>query len=262
MLPKILFLDIETAPSTAYVWGMYDQNINPIQVIQPGYVLCWSAKWADKKEKMFDSIFNHKDLFKKDPECDYHIAQSLWKILDEADIVIAHNGDDFDLKWANTIFLKNGLTPVSSYKSIDTLKEARTNFKFLSNKLEYLIKDLALGEKLKTSGFDLWIKCMKGDPTAWKEMERYNKRDVDILEELYKVMKPFMKRHPKLSLYFDKEDIMCNNCASTKLQKNGFAYTSGNKYQRYVCTECGANCRSKTSLLTKGKIKSITNDCL
>lgn len=262
MGPKILFLDIETAPSTAYLWGMYDQNINPVQIIQEGYVLCWSAKWAGTKQKMFDSIFNYGEAFRKDPTSDLNIAITLWKLLNEADIVIAHNGDDFDLKWANTLFIKNRLKPVSSFKSIDTLKEARTNFKFLSNKLEFLVKDLALGEKMKNEGFTLWIKCMKGEREAWRQMEEYNKRDIDILEKLYDVMKPFMKRHPKLSLYFDKSNEICDTCSSSKLIKNGFAYTAGNKYQRYVCSDCGAGCRGKTSLLTKEKMVSIKNSCL
>lgn len=260
--PKILLLDVETSPSAVYVWGCYDQNINPIQVIKEGYMLCWSAKWLGSKEVMFDSIFNYKSYFKKNPSSDLQIAKSLWKLLNECDICITHNGNDFDLKWANTIFLKNGLKPPSSFKSIDTLKEARTNFKFLSNKLEFLVKDLSLGEKMQNEGFSLWLKCMQGELNAWKSMEQYNKRDVLILEKLYNIMKPFIKSHPKLGLYFEDLKMRCNNCASSNLQKHGFAFTSGNKYQRYICNDCGVESRGKKSLLSKEKIASINPSIL
>ena len=259
--PKILILDIETAPTLGYVWGMFDQNLSPSQVVQEGYVLCWSAKWLGNKEVMFDSIFNYRKNFKNNPTDDSLVAKTIWKLLDEADIVVAHNGDNFDLKWLNTIFLKNHLPPVSSYKSIDTLKEAKNNFRFLSNKLEHLVKSLGVGEKMKNEGFSLWPKCMSGDPVAWKQMELYNKRDIIILENLYLGMKPFMKHHPKFGLFVNEELQICNICGSKNLKKKGFAYTSINKYQRFICDDCGASSRSRSSVLSKDKRQSINNNC-
>jgi len=247
--PRILTLDIETAPALVYVFGLYNQNIGLNQIKEPHYMLCWSARWYGESEMLHDRIINYPDHFKKNPTSDLMISKSIWTLLDEADVVIAHNGDNFDLKWLNTCFIKNDLKPVSTYKSVDTLKQAKNNFYFLSNKLDHITKVLSVGEKVRTGGFDLWPKCMAGDEAAWKLMSRYNKNDVRILEMVYDEMKPFMKNHPNLSL-ITGDFSGCPDC-SGKVIKYGFAYTNSNKYQRFKCISCGKSLRGSQSLLSK-----------
>jgi len=262
MSAKILILDIETAPLEAWVWGLYDQNVSLDQIINCGYVLSYSCKWFGKAGVIYDSIFNHKEQFKKDPRNDVCIAKTVHALMDEADIIIAHNGDGFDIKWLNTIFLKHGLKPVSPFKTIDTLKIARSHFKFPSNKLDYIAQALGVGSKLKHEGFKLWIKCMNGDEKAWKKMEQYNKRDVYILENVYKKLRPFIKNHPNLALYQEEEKPTCPNCDGKKFQKRGFAYTAVSKYHRYACCNCGKWVRGRKNLLSKEKANNTFNNCL
>ena len=258
--PKILLVDVETAPIKAFCWGLYDQNINPVQIIDHAYMLSWAAKWLDKKEIMFDSIFNHKEHFTKQPKSDIMIAKSIWPLMDEADIVIAHNGDNFDIKWLNTIFLKNQLKPVSGFKSIDTCKVARSHFRLGSNKLEEMAKLLGIGQKLEHEGFPLWIKCMRGDKLAWKKMEQYNKHDIKLLEAVYLKVRPFIKNHPNLALYTDDINPICSNCgAKDSLHKRGFAYTFINKYQRYGCKVGGKWGKGRTSVFSREKADSVLN---
>lgn len=248
---KILVLDIETAPAKVYSWGLYDQNIGLNQVIQDSYMLSWAAKWYHQKRVLSDSLIEYRTKFKADPTDDSTIARSIWKLLDEADIVIAHNGDNFDLRWLNTVFLRHGMKPPSSFKSVDTLKETRGNFYNISNKLDYLCKKLSIGHKLKHEGFELWPKCMEGNVNAWKRMVRYNEKDVLLLQELYNILKPYMKNHPNLALYSTSEDTICPVCGGTEFRNKGYAYTSVNKYKRYVCKNCGKNIRSRKGELNK-----------
>ena len=255
---KILLIDVETAPNIVYAWGLYDQNISIDQIVQDGYMLCWSAKWFGSKEIIFDSIFNYTN-FVKNPTDDYAIALSAWKLMDEADIIIAHNGDHFDLKWFNTLFLKHGLKPVSTYKSIDTLKAARTHFKFLSNRLDYISRSLGVGEKLKHEGFSLWTKCMKGCKEAWKKMEMYNKRDVQILEDVYKKLRPFIKNHPNVGLYGKLEESTCPACNCKDVSKRGYSFTNTGKYARFVCNSCGKWFRSRINVLTDEQKANLNN---
>jgi len=242
---KILILDIETAPAKVYSWGLYDQNIGINQIIQDSYMLSWAAKWYGEKKVRSDALINYKYVFKKDRTDEHMIAKSIWKLLDEADIVIAHNGDRFDIRWLNDVFLRNGMKPPSSFKSIDTLKESRGNFYSISHRLNYLCQRLGIGHKLKHEGFEMWPKCMRGEKGAWKRMIHYNCKDVVLLEELYDIIKPFMKNHPNLALYTDGHEIMCPICGSNKFKKKGFAYTSTNKYRRYICKDCGKNIRER-----------------
>lgn len=250
---KILLIDIETAPAKVYTWGLWDQNIGINQVVEDGYVLCWCAKWFGSKTIMSDAIINYPKQFAENPTNDKLIAQSAWKLLDEADIVVTHNGDSFDLKWLNTLFMKHHLPPVSTYKSVDTCKEAKRNFNFLSNKLDFISRKLDLGHKLDTGGFELWEKCMKGDKTAWKKMIIYCKHDVLLLEKAYKSLRPFIKAHPNLGLYRTDSQSACSNCGGTSLIKKGYAYTFTGKYQRYVCADCGKNMRDRKALLETNK---------
>lgn len=263
MNPKMLLLDIETAPIKAYTWGLYEQNISPVQIIDNAYMLSWSAKWFGKKGIMFDSIFNHKEEFKNNPKNDKKIAESIWPLMNEADIIIAHNGDNFDIKWLNTVFLKHQMKPVSSFKTIDTCKIGRAQFKFGSNKLEEMAKYLGVGQKIEHEGFPLWIKCMHGDEKAWKKMERYNKHDVKLLEAVYIKLRPSIKNHPNLSLYCDDINPICSGCsARNSFVKRGFAFTTTNKFQRYVCKKCGKWGRGRKGLFSKEKSDTILSNCI
>jgi len=254
---KILLLDIETAPSKVYTWGLWDQNVGLNQIIQDEYMLCWCAKWLGERKIHFDSIVNYKKEFKRDPASDKKLAQSIWNLMDEADIVITHNGDKFDIKWLNTLFLKHKLSPVSTFRSIDTLKETRGNFRLVSYKLEYLLRRLGIGEKMKHEGFGLWTKCMAGDRGAWRVMEKYNRRDVTELEKLYEEIKPFIKHHPNLSLYTDSNELACPNCGSTDNRVKGYAFTSTNKFRRYKCNHCGKQYRGRQGLLSKEQRQAL-----
>jgi DNA polymerase elongation subunit (family B) len=258
MKARILLLDIETAPANVYTWGLFDQNIALNQVVHDGYMLSWSAKWLGEKKVYHDRLINYASHFKSFPRHDGLIAKSIWKLMDEADIIVGHNGDNFDIKWLNTVFLKNGLKPVSSFKTVDTYKEVKSSFRFLSNKLEFLVKKLGIGEKMKHSGFDLWVKCMNGDRKAWDVMMKYDIIDVKILETLYLELRPFMKHHPNLALYeADNGRMKCPNCGGSDLYCKGFAYTNVSKFQRYICNDCGKNSRGSVNLLMNKVTRNV-----
>lgn len=258
---KILFLDVETSPNIVHTWGLFKQNIAINQIVSSGYMLCWSAKWLGDKKIMHDSLIDHTDLFKKDPTSSYGIAKTMWKLLDEADVVVAHNGDGFDLKWLNSIFLDNRLGPPSPFKTIDTLKIARFIFYFPSNKLDYITERLGLGTKLKHEGHTLWTKCMRGEKGAFRKMIRYNRKDVLLLEKVYLEMRPYMKNHPNMGLYISGEKPVCTVCQSTELIKRGTAATNLGIFQRFRC-KCGKWVRGRDNLLTKTKRKSLLTNAI
>ena len=106
---KILLLDIETAPNTAHVWGLWQQNVSLNQLMESGYVLCWSAKWLGKDWIYFDSIQNKSTK---------SMLKGIYKLLDEADAVVHYNGKKFDIPTLNGEFLKCGFKPPSPYKQI------------------------------------------------------------------------------------------------------------------------------------------------
>jgi RNase_H superfamily len=230
-------LDIETAPNIAHVWGLWQQNVGIPQLIDSSYVLCWAAKWTDSDKIMFSSVerTNPKRMLLK-----------IWDLLEEADAVIHYNGTKFDIPTLNKEFLLYGLTPPAPYKQIDLLRVARNQFRFPSNKLDYVAQALGLKGKTKHIGHELWIKCMANDPEAWKMMEEYNINDVILLEQVYGKLLPWIKGHVNHSLHSVNTEV-CPNCGGDHYHKRGFYYTNNCVYQRYKCNGCGTWFRTTKS---------------
>lgn len=252
--PKILILDIETAPILAHVWGLWDQNVGLNQIKSDWHVLSWSAKWFGDKKIMYQDQRTSKSI-----EDDKKLLEGIWKLLDEADIIVTQNGKAFDQKKLFARFILNGMKPPSSFKHIDTKQIASRHFAFTSNKLEYLTSKLCTKhKKLKTKkfqGFELWKACLAGDKAAWNEMERYNKADVLSLEELYTKLIPW-DSSINFALYSDEPVDICS-CGSKEFKRNGYCYTSVGKYQRHKCIKCGAELRSGHNEFSKEKRQSL-----
>lgn len=247
-LPKILLFDIETAPLRAFVFqkSIWKANIGDEQVISDWFMLCWSAKW------LFDETVLSQRLTSKDvlAEDDTRIVKDLWKLFDEADIIIAHNGDSFDVPNMNTRFIINGLLPPKPYKTIDTRSIAAKQFGFTYNSLNALAKLFGLDPKLDVD-FELWKRCYAGEEKALKEMEQYNIQDTELLERVYLRLRPWIRSHPNLSLYMVAEGAVCPNCGSSKIEwiPDQYYYTTASKFPIFRC-ECGAYGRGRKSVLT------------
>jgi DNA polymerase elongation subunit (family B) len=249
---KILLLDIETAPNLAYVWGLYKENIPIARLVESGYVLCFAAKWVGEERIRFNSIRDDTH-----PEI---MLDEIHSLLDEADVVVHYNGTHFDIPTLNREFLLYGFTPPSPYYQVDLLKVARERFKFSSNKLEFIAKELQITNKVKHAGYSLWTGCMNNDPASWEQMEEYNKGDVVTLEDLYKVFLPWIKNHPNHGLYSDNKNI-CPSCGSTHYHKRGKLTTRAGIYERYHCQGCGAWFRGNVNQISPAKKHMLVAHC-
>ena len=239
--PNILVLDVETLPILAYVWGAYEQNLNVDSVVKDWCLLSWSAKWLQSSKVISDVLTPEEAILRSDTR----ISQPLWKLVDKADIIIAHNGRQFDLKKINTRFLFNGLSPPSSYRNIDTLVAARSVFGITMNKQDYIAKFLGIQRKLHTE-FQLWVDCDNGNKKALKQMLEYNEHDVEMLEEIYLKIRPWIINHPNLATMAQIDG--CPVCMSNDYSEVGIYYTNQNRYTKYGCRNCGASFRSSKSI--------------
>lgn len=245
---KVLIVDIETSPLRAYVWSRWNQNIYLDQTISEWFMLCWSAKWLGDSNTYSDKL-TKEEVLKED---DKRITIKLWKLLDEADIVVAHNGDKFDIPKMNSRFILNGLFPTSPYKQIDTKKIASKQFGFSSNKLDALATYFGIENKDDTD-FELWVKCLSGDEEALDYMEKYNIKDVIILEKVFLKLLPWIPSFPNMGIYMHEENV-CSHCGSKHIKEDSFFYTNSNKFKTYRCNDCGGFSRSRV-----GEIKNQKN---
>lgn len=234
---KILIFDIETSPNIAATWGTWEQNV--IWIEKEWQMLTFAYKWYGERNVKVKAIPDYGTS-----KSDKQLVKDLWNLFDEADVIVAHNGDKFDIRKANARFLLHGLPPPSPYRTIDTLKIARSRFALNSNRLNDIAEALGIGMKESTGGAQLWRDCMAGKPEAWKCMKKYNRHDVVLLEKVYEAMRPWMKSHPNMGVTCD--GTVCPFCSSTRLQKRGFGYTQAGTYQKYTCLDCRAWPKGKT----------------
>lgn len=255
--PRVLLLDIETAPIKAHVWGLWENNVSLNQIEVDWHLLSWAAKWLDDPpSKVMYSDQRHA----KNIEDDRTILRKIWELMDQADIIISQNGKKFDTKKLNARFILNGLNPPSSYKQIDTLVIAKKYFAFTSNKLEYMSEKLNTKYKKlkhkKFPGHEMWSECLKGNMEAWKEMEVYNKHDVLSLEELYTKLIPW-DNSVNFNLYTENGENVCK-CGNTNFKPSAkYYFTTVGKFQKYTCTKCGTESRDNQNLFDKEKKLSL-----
>lgn len=234
---RTLIVDIETYPASGYIWGLWDQTVGLNQIIKPGQIASWAAKWAGKEGVEYSSVYmtSRKKMIKE-----------MWKLLDEADEVVGFNSNAFDLKWFNAEFALFGLSPPSPYRKVDLFRVCKQNFKLLSYKLDYIAGYFDIGHKLEHQGFNMWKECMAGDKNAWGTFEEYNVQDVLLTERLYDKLRPWITTGVNRSAF--DNDHSCPACGSTRLQKRGTAMTTSLTYTRYQCKSCGHWSRSKVAL--------------
>lgn len=223
---KILLLDIEWKPATAYVWRMWDENISPDQLIDHGGMLCFCAKWSGSKDFLFFSEWE---------DGREGMAQAALDLLNEADAVVTYNGDRYDLPKILGEILLAGLTPPPPVTSIDVLKTVK-KMGFVMNRLAYIGPLLSVGGKVKHEGFNLWKDVMNGKETAKAKMRRYCIQDVRLLEKLYQRVRPFIKNHPHMGA--TKKE--CGACGSNHVQSRGYRRTKHYRIQRVQCQSCGS----------------------
>lgn len=234
---KVLFIDIETTPNLAHVWGLWDQNVGLNQLIESTEMLCFAAKWQGSSKIHFHRTGNDKQRTA--------MVEAAHALLDEADVIVHYNGKSFDVPHLNREFLLAGLDPPAPYQQVDLLHTVRRRFRFPSNKLAYVSEALNLGGKVKHEGHELWIKCMAGNREAWATMRRYNIGDIELLEEVYDALYAWIPNHPTVTLYGESSSAhRCPGCGGVKLQKRGFHYTKVSSYQQFQCKDCGKFSRS------------------
>lgn len=236
---KILFFDVETAPLLSFVWRPTQDWIPPEMIIDDYFLLTWAAKWRED-DKIYSMRLTSREAKKGD---DKRIVEGLAEMIREADIVVAHNINRFDIPRVNTRLALLGIEPLDPVRTIDTLPLARKNFSFAHNKLDYLAEKFGYGNKMDTD-FELWEGAYHGEVKALKYMAEYNRQDVVLLQDVFEAMLPYARGVPRLVRAEYEREHACPFCGSHDLQKRGFYETNASVFQRWQCNVCKKYSRS------------------
>lgn len=223
---KTLYIDIETSPNVADVWGLWNQNVSLNQLRESSRVISFAAKWRGETKKIFRSEFH---------DGREAMLNAAWILLSQADVVVHWNGRKFDVPTLNKEFVIDRFGPPAPFIQLDLMEVTKRNFRFPSNKLQY-VADVLLGtSKTKHEGHEMWVKCLAGDSKAWAQMKKYNIQDVVLLEDIHDVLLPWITGGLNARLYTGHG---CPACGEDTLQRRGFTWLRTGQYQRYVCTSC------------------------
>lgn len=248
--PTIIIMDIETMVKKAFLFRAGKQYVNADNFIDTNTMICWSAKVLGDSKIMKDCVTSEEAVEKNHSR----IVKSLWNVLNDADIVISHNGINFDIPMVSTFFLKEKLGLPKRFRNIDTCAISRRVFKFESNRLDFIVRDLGLNSGKSDTDFQLWIDSYNGISSALKKMQLYNVNDILILEDLFNVFRSYIPNFPNMGVWGDIDVSVCPYCGGTNFDENGYVYSPNGKFNSYRC-ECKAIFRSKENLLSRDKRK-------
>lgn len=253
--PKVLIFDVEisTTQITIEQYGLkvFKKYLDPKDIIRDWIMLGAAWKWLDEPHVYCVSVSS------KNPIDDTEVVSSLYQAIDEADIIIGHNSDKFDIKKIKTKAFLYGHKPLGKKKTIDTLKIARSEFSFSSNKLSHLAEECQVTCKAESPD---WEKALQGCPKELAYMRKYNRLDVQVTEEIYLKLRGWMKSHPNFNAFYDIKDSegrkvdVCPSCASANTVEKGVEVTAAGRYKTYQCEECGYVMRHSKNL-TKVSLK-------
>lgn len=232
---KVCTLDLENTPLLTEAWTAYEADA--VRILRPQIILCVGYKFLHEKKARIISLDQYPG-YRKDKFNDFNVIQDTWKLLDESDVVITHNGDQHDLKLLNARFFFHGLGMPSPFISIDTKKLAKRFGRFPTNKLKHIREYKGNAHKEDPGGYGTWVSVMEGDAKAWARMKKYCMNDVVITEQTYLELRPYIKGPANFSAFYERDG--CPNCGRVILEKRGFSYTRTGRRQRYQCTSCGA----------------------
>jgi len=251
--PKILFLDLETAPAIVVAFNRFDVNLTQDHILKEGgYILTAAWSWLGS-DTIYRIALDEDEVEAGD---DSVIVAALYEQIEEADIIIAHNGIKFDFPVINARLLVNNFPPHKTVKKMDTLRMAK-HFKFPSNKLDSIGAFLGLGRKVDTGGITLWTRILQGDMEAIDEMVEYNDRDVRLLKDVYRKLFAFNSATVNFGHYYDDDKLRCPACGSDDITPTGHSvYTPVSQFSEYSCGSCGHRSRSRSAVNSREKRKN------
>jgi len=238
MKPKIMVWDIETSLMLLSKFSLLPEFIGYKHIIKDFYIICASWKIIGEKGVHSVNITLDQKRYKKDSFDDYIVVKKLREELEDVDLLIHHNGDNFDLKKFNVRLAHHGLDPLPPIRTLDTLKECKKVFGFTSNRLDYLLRFFNLGSKVNMTEED-WIDILNGGEKAIKKIKKmsyYCNHDVIGLYKVYNVLNKYFRNVSYLWSNFRPDT--CPHCGSNNFQSRGEKSTKTQVYKKYFCNVC------------------------
>lgn len=227
---KILIYDLETSRVDAKVWWSGKQYVGHKHIKSEPKIITVAWKWLGDNEVYhltWDSNHDDKTLVEK-----------FAKVYNEADAIIGVNNDNFDNRWLAARCAKHGVIISPYVKSFDLQKKAKSVFRLISYSLDYMTKYFGVSNKLSHEGIAMWDKVETGtkeeQAEGMKAMVEYNVGDIIATEDLYLVIRKYMKGVTHIGTLTGKEKYSCPECGGTNIKLLKTTTTPAGTIQRIM----------------------------
>lgn len=236
---KMLVIDIESSKIKAYGFRAWDK-IMPKDIYGHGHFLTYAYRFFghDMPVKA-RALTDFPKRFKQDPTDDYELVKEIGELINESDVVITQNGDQFDLPYIKTRLMVHGLPPIKKIVSSDTRKMMKSFF-LQSRSLDYVSGLIGTGQKDKFYDKDgTWVRATEGDREAIEAIRSYNVHDIELTEQVLLKILPYVDPKWNMNLLLGTIEC-CVSCGSSDLHRRGYHYTKVGRRDQINCKDCGS----------------------
>lgn len=247
---NILIADVERLRGITqqYYWDRGDlqkRYVHYETVIREPRTTILCAKWYHSDEVI--------ELAEWDKGGRPAFLRRIHSLLSQAHIVIGHNVDGADIPWVrgDLFFPKIGhrhkpnLPPLPPFKTVDTLKVMRQEFKsgVQFKSLDALCQLLGIPAKTDKYDPEAMERAVAGSVEDRERLVAYCSGDVIATQGLYDALRPHIRNHP--ALFIDGKDklTVCNRCGGETEPSSRRYVASVLSYSMRRCTVCKAYSR-------------------
>ena len=210
---RILILDVERLDGiTLQHWwdrgDLKNRYVHYETVARQPRTTIVCAKWYDRPDVI--------RLAEWDKGGRKKFLREVHRLMEQADIIVGHNIDNSDVPWLmGDLHIEAGLPPLPPFKTVDTLKVLRRNFKSGAPFKGLDAFCQIVGIPAKTDKYDRLAMERAVTDKSVEDRERltdYCAGDVIATQGLYDWARPYIKNHP--ALFLDGKDKLttCHRC--------------------------------------------------
>lgn len=209
---RILILDVERLPGITkqYWWDRGDlknRYIHHETVERQPRTTVVCAKWYDSPDVI--------QLAEWDEGGRPAFLKAVHSLMSKADIMVGHNLDNADVPWLKgDMHIEGGLPPLPPFKTVDTLKVLRKEFKggVPFKGLDAFCQIVGIESKTDRYDREAMERAVDGSLEDQERLVSYCVGDVIATQGLYDFLRPFITNHPALFVDGESSLTVCNRC--------------------------------------------------
>jgi hypothetical protein len=243
---KILHYDVEVYKAWlnrefVYELKQSERYIKYKNIDKDKSLMCFAYAWQHEKKVKLCSVLDNTERFINDHYDDYELCLKLKELFEEADIVVAYNGDRFDWKFFQWRCAVNGITAPRKPIMFDPFKVVKSEFLPTARGLGDVA--LALGLSMKAYMPDQ-NKCASGCALTIGKTGEYCKDDIPPMIDIFEFLlfNGYIRKGLKINSILGNNDL-CISCGMDEFVDDGYDYTPKSRYELKKCVTCNTSQR-------------------